>query len=163
MRSSFLKVVLCLAVTVSFAIAQQPQAAPAKTDSAPAAQANDAVATVYVYRYKQFVGSALSPSVFSDDTELARMDNGRFFAVKLAPGKHIFHSNDKQSGVEVDLKAGQDYYVRVEIAAGFMKGHGRLTLVAPEQGTYEVKSLKPLDASKVKDTQHVSVTIAEAK
>jgi hypothetical protein len=163
MRSSFLQAVLCLAFAVSFANAQQPQAAPAQTESPSAAPANNSLATVYVYRYKQFVGSALSPSVYSDDTELARMDNGRFFVAKLAPGKHVFHSNDKQSGIEVELKAGQDYYVRVEIAAGFMKGHGRLTLVAPEQGTYEVKSLKPLDASKVKDAQHVSVTIAEAK
>jgi hypothetical protein len=35
-----------------------------------------------VYRYKQFVGSALSPSVWCDETELARMENGRYFTVK---------------------------------------------------------------------------------
>jgi len=36
-----------------------------------------------------------------------------------------------------------------------MKGHGRLLSIAPEQGSYEIKKLKPLDADKVKDTQHV--------
>jgi len=97
----------------------------------------------------------LSPSVYCDETELARMQNGRFFTVKLSPGKHVFSSNDKQAGIEVDLKAGQGYYIRVEIATGMMKGHGRLTLVASEQGTYEIKKLKPLDADKVKDNQHV--------
>jgi hypothetical protein len=29
--------------------------------------------------------------VFADDIELARMDNGRYFALKLKPGNHIIH------------------------------------------------------------------------
>jgi len=78
-----------------------------------------------------------------------------FFVVKVAPGKHVFRSNDKQAGVEIDLKNGQDYYIRLELATGFMKGHGRLVLVAPEQDSYEIKKLKPLGTDKVKDTEHV--------
>ncbi len=116
-------------------------------------------ATVYIYRYKQFTGSALAPSVFCDDAALAKMENGRYFTAKIDPGKHVFHSNDKQAGVELDLKAGQEYFLRVEIATGFMKGHGRMLLVAPEQGKYELQSskLKPLDADKVSDSARVSV------
>lgn len=116
-------------------------------------------ATVYVYRYKQFVGSALAPSVYCDEVQLARMENGRYFTVILDSGKHVFHSNDKQSGIELDLKPGQEYFMRVELVAGAMKGHGRLVLVAPEQGKYELNSskLKPLDANKVEDKARVSV------
>src|SRR5215472_4045020 len=123
-----------------------------------------AKATVYVYRYKQFAGSALSPSVYCDEVQLARMDNGRYFAAKIGPGMHVFHSNDKQSGVEMDVKPGQKYFIRVEIATGFMKGHGRLVLVPAEQGTYELQSskLKPLDANKVDDPSRVSVEEAHA-
>jgi hypothetical protein len=117
-------------------------------------------ATLYVYRYKQFVGSALSPSIYCDEAELARMENGRYFAVTLDPGKHSFRSNDKQSGVDLDMKAGQSYFMRVEIATGFMKGHGRLILMAAEQAGYELKKLKPLDDGKVVDKAKVS--IAEA-
>lgn len=115
-------------------------------------------ATVYVYRYKQFVGSALEPSVYCDDAQLAKMTNGRYFTVKVDPGKHTFHSNDKQSGVELDLKAGQEYFIRLEIATGLMKGHGRLTLVAPEQASYELKSdkLRPIDSGKVVNAALVS-------
>lgn len=90
------------------------------------AHSSDSQAAVYVHQYKQFVGSALSPSVYCDEIELARMDNGKFLVAKLAPGKHVFGSNDKQAGVESDPKSGQDYYIRVELATGFMKGHGRL-------------------------------------
>ena len=87
------------------------------------------------------------------------MENGRYFTVKLDPAKHNFRSNDKQSGLELDMKAGQEYFVRVEIATGVMKGHGRLVLMSPEQGIYELKSskLKPLDSSKVVGKARVSV------
>lgn len=116
-------------------------------------------ATVYVYRYKQFVGSALAPSVYCDGNELARMENGRYFTVNLEPGKHTFTSNDKQSGIDLDLNAGEEYFIRVELVAGFAKGHGRLVLVPREQGVYELKSdkLKPLDANKVANKDVVSL------
>jgi cell division septation protein DedD len=119
-------------------------------------------ATVYVYRYKQFVGAALAPSVYCDDVQLARMENGRYFTTSVAPGKHIFRSNDEQSGIVLQAVAGQQYFIRVDIAAGFMKGHGRLTLMDEQQGVYELTSdkLKPLDASKVIDKERVSVEVA---
>jgi hypothetical protein len=161
MKLPMVNALLGLALLTSFAMAQEPQATPAPVSLQTAAQVDPAAvpnATVYFYRYKQFVGSALSPSVYCDEGELARMDNGKFFVAKLASGKHVFHSNDKQAGIDVELKSGQDYYIRVEIAPGMMKGHGRLILVAPEQGSYEIKKLKQLDRDKVKDAEHVIAT-----
>jgi hypothetical protein len=133
----------------------------ADDSTSPTVNASQSKATLYVYRYKQFVGKALSPSVYCDEAELARMENGRYFTVKLDPGKHSFRSNDKQSGVDLDMKTGQSYFMRVEIATGFMKGHGRLILMAGEQAGYELKQLKPLDDNKVLDKAKVST--AEAK
>jgi len=161
MRLGIAKAVGCLALLLSFARGQQPQATTAPQDNVAKPQINDSPAAVHIYRYKQFVGSALSPSVFCDENELARMENGRFFVAKLSSGKHTFRSNDKQAGIEVELKSGQDYYIRVEIATGMMKGHGRLVLVAPEQGAYEIKKLKPLDKDKIKDSEHVALASAE--
>jgi len=81
------------------------------------------------------------------------MDNGRFFIISLAPGKHVFRSNDKQSGVELDVKSGQIYYLRVDVAnVNAVKGaQGRLVKTDPEQGEYEVKQLRTLDDDKIKD------------
>src|SRR5260221_931503 len=155
MRTLRILGLLILCFTDLAAIAQEPTADSPKTNDAKASKA-----TVYVYRYKQFVGKALSPSVYCDEAELARMENGRYFTVKLDPGKHSFRSNDKQSGVDLDIKAGQSYFIRLEIATGFMKGHGRLILVAGEQAGYEIKQLKPLDENKVVDTARVSVAEA---
>jgi len=150
-------------VTAFAALAFLVVSAFAQEASAPQTPAaKQSKGTVYVYRYKQFVGSALEPSVYCDETQLARMDNGRYFAVAVEPGKHTFYSNDKQAGLALDVKPGEKYFVRVEIAAGMMKGHGRLILMAPEQGSYELKSrkLKPLDLSKVADRTRVSVAEA---
>jgi uncharacterized protein DUF2846 len=131
-------------------------AAGQESSAAPSTATNSAKATVYVYRYKQFVGAALAPSVYCDDVELARMENGRrYFMATLEPGKHTF----RQSGVVLEMKAGEQYYMRVEIATGFMKGHGRLVLMPREQASYELVStkLKPLDGNKVADKERVSV------
>jgi hypothetical protein len=58
----------------------------------------------------------------------------------------------------VGYKAWTGIFLRVEIASGFMKGHGRLVVVPREQASYELKSkLKPLDAGKVADQARVSV------
>ena len=145
----------------------QPASAPTQTAASPAtpAASQSDKATVYFYRYKQYVGSALAPSVYCDEAQLARMENGRYFAVKLDPGKHAFRSNDKQSGAEIELKAGQEYFFRVEIASGFMKGHGRLIMMVPEQARYELqaKNLKPLDADKVTDKARVSLEPLQAE
>ena len=152
--------VVCAMMLISFASARQVQSS---TESATVSQGSNSQATVYVYRYKQWAGKALSPSVYCDGTELARMENGRYFVVTLAPGKHVFRSNDKQSGIDVDLKSGQKYYIRVELATGFWKGHGRVISVEPDQGSYEIKKLKPLDKDKVKDAQLVTLVSLESK
>jgi hypothetical protein len=155
MRSSIKIFVLALAVSSSLLLAQDAPDAAAKSSEASASKA-----TVYIYRYKQFVGSALAPSVYCDGNQLARMENGRYFTVTLEPGKHTFTSNDKQSGVDLEIKSGEEYFIRVDLAAGFAKGHGRLVLMSHEQGSYELQSdkLKPLDADKVVDKAAVSVS-----
>lgn len=158
---------LFMASAVSLCEAQNSSAAPAASPTSPAtAQENTNTApvapsdkaTVYVYRYKKYVGSALEPSVYCDEVQLARMDNGRFFVMHLSPGKHTFRSTDRQTGIEINVEAGREYYIRVDISPGFFKGQGALTLMQNEQGAYEIKKLKPLAASKIKDRTMVVVT-----
>jgi hypothetical protein len=147
------------AATTEKALTEQ---AAAKTSDEAKATASDSSTTsaskaiIYFYRIKQFAGSALEPSVYCDDKELARMDNGRYFGVTLEPGAHTCRMGDKQTGFEIDMKAGQSYYAKVSIEMGFWKGHGRLTLLMPEQGAFEMKKTKPLGADKIKDRSLVT-------
>jgi Protein of unknown function (DUF2846) len=108
-------------------------------------------AIVYIYRPSKFVGRALEPSVFVDDTELARMDNGRYFALKLKPGKHLVHMTSEKKGFAIDMGAGNTYYFRVGIEAGMWKGQGKITLEDPERALPEIRKLKFIGKDKIKD------------
>jgi hypothetical protein len=107
-------------------------------------------ATVYIYRPKKWVGRGLEPSVFVDDIELARMDNGRYFAFKLKPGKHIVHMTDDKKGYAIDMGPGQTYYFRIGLEAGMWKGHGKITLDDSDRALKEIKKLKFLGQDKIK-------------
>jgi hypothetical protein len=159
MKTILACIFICLAA--SFCLAQEPKvvASPdaplVKTTPEPAKPADRTL--IYFYRIKQFAGSALEPSVYCDDKELARMDNGRYFGVTLEPGKHICSMGDKQTGFEIDVKSGEEYYARITIDTGFWKGRGRLTLMQKEQGAFELKKVKPLSADKVKNRSLVII------
>jgi hypothetical protein len=113
------------------------------------AQDVSTTATVHFYRYKQFEGSALKPSIYCDGVELIRMQNGRFFDMQLPLGEHTCYANDKQAGAILKFEAGKDYFFRVNLQTGMWKGHYRLEMVMPEQGKYDIAKLKPLDRDKV--------------
>ncbi len=178
----FSLIIISLLLSTAFVLAQEPAPSPSpeppretkpqeaqpETASPPAeasetkpAEATpistEAKPTIYFYRIKQFAGSGLEPSVYCDEKELARMDNGRYFGVTLSPGKHVCRMGDKQTGFEIDVKEGQLYYGRVSIDMGFWKGRGRLTLIQPEQGGFEIKKVKLLSASKVRNRELVTL------
>jgi hypothetical protein len=166
-----IKLALIAAFTVSGVVfAQDPKPTESPTPQQEAKPSTDVkagdsqqsktdsqTATIYFYRIKQFTGGGLEPSVYCDDKELARMDNGRYFGVSLEPGKHSCRMGDKQTGFELDMKPGQEYYAKVTLETGFWKGHGRLTLLQNEQGAFEIKKVKLLGADKVKDRSLVTI------
>ncbi|HVF50137.1 MAG TPA: DUF2846 domain-containing protein [Pyrinomonadaceae bacterium] len=141
---------------------QQPPPA-ATTEPSGASQAEEKTVTVYIYRPKKFVGSALEPSVFCDGVELGRMDNGRYIMLRLAPGTHRFHMTEKDKRVEETLKPGQVIYLRFRLEPGMWKGHGNLYLADEEEALKELKKLKPLAADKLKDKTMVVTDMAEAE
>jgi len=109
-------------------------------------------ATVFIYRPDKWTGKALEPSVFVDETELARMDNGRYFAIKLKPGKHIVRMTDDKKGYAVDMGPGQTYFFRIGLEMGMWKGHGKITLDDRERAVKEIKKLKFIGQDKIKAT-----------
>ena len=113
-------------------------------------QAMQPDATVYIYRPKKMAGRALEPSVFVDDTELARMDNGRYFAIRLKPGKHLVRMTDDKKGYAIDMGPGQTYYFRIGIEMGMWKGHGKITLDDAERAIKEIKKIKFIGQDKIK-------------
>jgi hypothetical protein len=107
--------------------------------------ANSETAYLRVYRPHRFTGSALAPSLYVDGKPIARVGSGRRVTVKLNPGTHSVNSDDKSSAISLDAKPGQEYFVRVDEEAGFWKGHGKLTMLAAEQGSPEYRLQKPVE------------------
>ncbi len=110
-----------------------------------------AYAKVAVYRYGQYAGKAIRPSIVIDGKDIARIQSGKYILLAVKPGKHVFASSDSQSQVELDLAPGTEYFIRIEIATGFWKGHGRIVLVMKEQGLAELKKMQPADRPMIKD------------
>jgi hypothetical protein len=136
-------------------LAQEPKTSDPKpvelvSTTAKASDANSTpvaanVGLLHVYRHRSVVGSALAPSIFVDDKQVARVGNGRRFTAKLTPGIHGIRSDDKSSAVSLDVKPGQDYYIRIDEETGMWKGHGKMTLLQPEQGKPEYSLAKPVE------------------
>jgi hypothetical protein len=103
------------------------------------------LAHLRVYRPRRVTGSALAPSIYIDDREVARVGNGRRISIRLSPGAHNIRSDDKSSLISLVADGGQEYFVRVDEAVGFWKGHGKLTLLLSEQGSAEFKLQKPVE------------------
>lgn len=119
-------------------------------------------AIVFVGRLKDFGTRNWRPSIFIDEHEIARSQNGRFLIAKVEPGKHAFRAEDPQFAVQMELKEGHCYFFRVEIASGAWKAHGRLVSVTQEQGVEDRKRLEPIDVSHVKDKEMVDTEHAAA-
>jgi len=148
MQSSFAAVVLIVA-GLGVAQAQQPGSTSTQSPSAEAPQAAPGdVAHLHLYRHHKYAGSALAPSIYVDDKAVARIGSGRRITIRLTPGPHSIRSDDKSSAISVDAKSGQDYYIRVDEEAGFWKGHGKLTMLMPEQGSAEYKLQKPVEGDR---------------
>jgi hypothetical protein len=112
-------------------------------------------AIVIIGRLKDFGTRNWRPSVYVDETELARSQNGRYLVAKVDAGKRTVRAEDPKYALQMDLKAGECYFFRVEIASGFAKAHGRLVGLNREEGASELKQLTPIDPSHVKDTLEV--------
>jgi hypothetical protein len=135
-----------------FIASAQPSDVPAQT--------TDAKGRVYVYRYEAFQGEVLRPSIYVDEQDVARIQNGRGVILALEPGQHTLRSNDKQSQITLDVKAGRAYYIRLDLNGGAWKGVGkglgRLTQMLPEQGVGEFKEAKPAEKRMIKDASFLA-------
>jgi hypothetical protein len=106
---------------------------------------------VVFHRPKRYFGSGLTPSVYVDNREVARLDNGRFFSLTLAPGKHELSSSMKHAPLQVEVRPGEVIYLEMVILAGNWRGGGRLITTPQDDALIAIKKLKPLDKKWITD------------
>lgn len=121
--------------------------APARKPVTPAAvpAPAPAEATVCFYRTSSIVGAAIHPSLFIDDANVGSLGRNQKFTYTVSPGKHRIHSTAKDSGIDLDAKAGETYYVRLNLKMAFLRGSGTVTLVNSQQGESELAKASEKD------------------
>ena len=122
-----------------------------KSEAAKTFTASDDAGTVYLYRTGRAVGAAGQLSVRVNSTTAGGTGPGTFFKWDLKPGNYTFASSTAESSavIQIDVKAGQVYYIRQDARLGL--GNGRITMVEVDssKGKNEVKKCKLLVSSYV--------------
>lgn len=102
-------------------------------------------AVIYFYRPKNFTGSLIGFKIRMDDeTVIGRVRNGEKFEYKIKDfGKHEFWGKtESKSSVIIDVKKGQEYFVRCGLSFGVAVGRPEINIVENRVGISEYKSLE---------------------
>jgi len=131
----------------------------ASTSKAPTDKSNEAKSfsasndrgTVYLYRTGRVVGAAGQLMVKVNSTDAGGTGPGTFFKWDLKPGTYTFASSTGESSavIQIDVKAGQVYYIRQDARMGLDKGRVSMKEVDSKKGQNEVKGCKLLVSSYV--------------
>ena len=131
----------------------------ASTSKAPESKSNEAKSfnapadkgTVFLYRTGRAVGAAGQLSVKVNSKDAGGTGPGTFFRWDLKPGTYTFASSTGESSavIQLDVKAGQVYYIRQDARLGVAGGRVTMKEVSPGKGQSEVKDLKLLVSSYV--------------
>lgn len=116
-------------------------------------QAPEGKGTVYLYRTGRAVGAAGQLLVKVNGNDAGGTGPGSFFKWDLNPGLYTFLSSTAESSatVQVDVKAGEVYFIRQDARIGISSGRVTMKEVDSAQGMKEVKKCKLLVSSYVPD------------
>ena len=105
--------------------------------------------TVFLYRTGRAVGAAGQLSVKENGVDAGGTGPGTFFRWDMSPGIYTFLSSTSESSatVQLDVKAGQTYFIRQDARMGIQSGRVTMVEVDPEKGKSEVKGCKLLVSS----------------
>lgn len=131
----------------------------ASTSKAPTSKSNEAKTfiapadkgTVYLYRTGRAVGATGQLLVKINSTDAGGTGPGTFFKWDLKPGTYAFSSSTGESSavVQIDVKAGQVYFIRQDARLGIDNGRVSMKEVDSKKGQKEVQNCKLLVSSYV--------------
>ena len=131
--------------------ASTSKAPESKSNEAKSFEAPDDKGTVFLYRTGRAVGAAGQLSVRVNSTAAGGTGPGTFFKWDLQPGTYTFSSATGESSavVQLEVKAGQVYYLRQDARMGVSSGRVTMKEVDSNKGQKEVKNCKLLVSSYV--------------
>ena len=124
--------------------------------------AADDTATVYLYRLRMFQNSAWKMTLWLDGERLANLQNGRYFVVKLPPGKHVLSDKKPDNNIDLNVESGRTYYMRLEPTEAGMFGLNatvtRFSVADEATGKSDVHRLKVGDSSEIQNRKLIPPT-----
>lgn len=110
------------------------------------AQISNSAPVLHIYREKGEMGVISRPTVSCDNFPLARIPNGRLYTIKVSPGWHEIGTTDKPAPIRIDVKADNEYFVRIDYPLNSAFSLGATPVLVPtEQGRREIAGLRPLE------------------
>ena len=101
---------------------------------------------VYLYRPGRFVGAAASSQIKINGTDAGGTGPGTFFRWELTPDTYAFSAFTTESStvIEVDVKAGEHYFIRQDERLGLSSGRVTMELKDEAAGQKGVNDCKLL-------------------
>jgi hypothetical protein len=101
--------------------------------------------TIVFYREPHSLTGDFKPTVFCDNEELARIENGTSFEITVPAGVHkcTVESLQRPGAIDVNVIAGKPSYVHVNLLQGWT-AHAALVNTTESEYAKEQKRLKPL-------------------
>ena len=100
-------------------------------------------ALVVFFRANKFAGSAVSFKVREGEVELGKLKSGTYILAQVEPGKHTYTVHSEAKDVtNIEVEAGETYFVSGSISMGFMVGRPNLTPSDALKFQAEMKKMK---------------------
>jgi Protein of unknown function (DUF2846) len=133
--------VTCAAVLINSFIVPTWAADKAPATPVVVAAPAEGKSNIVFFRPGSMVGAAIRCTVREDGKMIGRMGSGDYFVHTAEPGTHAFSAEtEAKDVVTLETEAGETYYVKCKIAAGFMAG--RPNLSPADAPTFDAVSAK---------------------
>jgi len=99
-------------------------------------------AVIYIYRPRTFVGGAVSYPIYINNQKVTTLPHTGYYGYLAEPGEVFVAAKtpENEAHVKLDVKAGEEYYIKGGTATGQFSGRATLDQVHPSQGREEIKN-----------------------
>ncbi len=132
-----------LCAVTGLAMTSRVEAQDIATKSGTIGAAEAGKGQVVFYRPGSIAGMALGCTIREDGAEQARLGSGKYYALSVAPGKHVYTTQSEAKDVlTLDVEPGETYFVKCKIGAGIMAGRPNLSPADATEFAAKAKGLK---------------------
>ena len=137
---------LVIAIFFTVSCASTSKAPENKSTEAKTFESPSDKGTVFLYRTGRALNAAAQLMVKVNSIDAGGTGPGTFFRWDLKPGSYTFSSSTGESSavVQIDVQAGQVYFIRQDARVGIDKGRVSMKEVDSNKGQREVEKCKLL-------------------